>query len=90
MAYPDTTVTQVLLYLTIAFFFCVGIWAGRGSQTVDVFLTARSSQGWLPLGLNFFAAGMQLNIIYGLQWFVGDCIRSHVWTLRGLNVRITP
>ncbi|TPX35067.1 hypothetical protein SmJEL517_g02485 [Synchytrium microbalum] len=66
MAYPDIVVSQVLLYVTVFFFFCIGIWAGRGKQSMDTFLTARSSQGWLPLGLNFFAAGLGVWTIFTL------------------------
>ncbi|KAJ3264693.1 hypothetical protein HDU76_012145, partial [Blyttiomyces sp. JEL0837] len=48
---------QILIYVTLAFFFGVGVYAGRkGVVNMDQFLTARGSQGWFGLGLNLFAA----------------------------------
>lgn len=56
--YPSVTLAYCLIFLTIAFFFVIGIWAGRrGTETKDIWLTARGSQGWVSLGTNFFAAG---------------------------------
>ncbi|KAJ3215603.1 hypothetical protein HDU67_000201 [Dinochytrium kinnereticum] len=59
MGLISATTTQVLVYVTLATFFFIGIWASRkGVATMDIFLTARGSQGWVGLGLNIFAAGL--------------------------------
>lgn len=47
-----------LIQVTIFAFMFIGLYAGRkGVEDTDTFLTARSTQGWLALGTNFFAAG---------------------------------
>ncbi|KAJ3055491.1 hypothetical protein HK097_010350 [Rhizophlyctis rosea] len=65
--YPSTTLSQVLIYLTIAVFFSIGVWAGlRKKQSKDTWLTARNTQGWLSLGTNFFAAGLGVWTVFAI------------------------
>ncbi|KAI9353029.1 hypothetical protein DFJ73DRAFT_759810 [Zopfochytrium polystomum] len=61
------TASQALFYATLAFFFLIGIFAGRkGVVDMDSFLTARGTQGWVGLGLNLFAAGLGVWTIFTL------------------------
>ena len=48
-----------IIQVTVFIFLVIGLWAGRnGVEDTDTFLTARSTQGWVALGVNFFAAGI--------------------------------
>ncbi len=73
MGYPSSFISQGLFYGTVALFTLIGIWAGRrGVADKDVFLTARSTQGWLSLGINLFAAGLGVWTFFALPQVGSD------------------
>ncbi|KAJ3272550.1 hypothetical protein HK104_004454 [Borealophlyctis nickersoniae] len=51
----------------MALFTVIGIWGGRKrGQTKDVWLTARNTQDWMSLGVNFFSSGLGVWTVFAL------------------------
>jgi len=83
----STVTANVVIYLTLGLFLVLGIVLVKGGKmSKDQFLTARSSQTWKALGINFYVAGIGSWIlftlpttaayygIYGLVAYVIACV----------------
>ncbi|ORX81546.1 hypothetical protein BCR32DRAFT_220143 [Anaeromyces robustus] len=83
----SNTVSNIVIYITLAVFLILGIALVKGRHmSKDQFLTARSSQTWKALGINFYVAGVGSWIlftlpttaayygIYGLIAYVVACV----------------
>jgi len=63
----SNSLSNVVIYLTLAFFLIIGIVLVKGGKmSKDQFLTARSSQSWKALGINFYVAGIGSWILFTL------------------------
>ena len=54
------------LYLNKFNIIQLGIWAGRGVLNKDDFLVCRNSADWKNLGINFFASGIGVWILWAV------------------------
>ncbi|ORX56472.1 hypothetical protein BCR36DRAFT_161535 [Piromyces finnis] len=83
----SSTTSNIVIYITLAIFLVLGIALVKGRKmSKDQFLTARSTQTWGALGINFYVAGVgswilftlpttsAYNGIYGLIAYVVACV----------------
>jgi len=83
----SNTLSNSVIYVTLGIFLILGVALVKGGKmSKDQFLTARSSQSWKALGINFYVAGIgswilftlpttaAYNGIYGLIAYVVACI----------------